>query len=110
MWVSFGAPGNAVPFDETVKALTGHSLTADALADACTLTQDQAVAAARASAKSGTARPPAAGPIALDAAIHVIHGNTTIASTDNGGVEGLCEAFESWVGRLEREAKTEVGG
>jgi len=30
-------------------------------------------------------------------------GNQRIASTDEGGLDGLCDAFERWVSRLEAE-------
>lgn len=101
----YWAPGNAVPFDDTVKSLTGRSLTADALAAACNLTVDQAIAEARDSAERASAAPRRHGPIALDATIHVVHGNDRIASTEAGGIEGLCDAFEAWVRGLEVAAK-----
>jgi hypothetical protein len=96
-------PGNAVPFDDTVRALTGQSLSADALARECNLTVDQALSTARIAARRGALEPPASEPTTLDAIIHVMHGNQRIASTEEGGLEGLCDAFEGWIRHLEDE-------
>ncbi len=105
MAAHYWAPGNATAFDDTVKSLTGRALSADALADACNRTVDQAIAEARdAAARAALADSPVTAR-ALDATIHVIHGRERIASTDDGGVDGLCTAFERWVERLEREAR-----
>ena len=74
-------------------ARRGHS--ADAI--------DEAIAEARAMAERAIDAPPAS-TVPLDATIHVVHGRERIASTEDGGIDGLCQAFESWVTLLEREA------
>jgi hypothetical protein len=104
----YWAPGNAVPFDATLRALTGKSLSADALAAACNLTVDEALAEARATADRAAVRPPSSGGVDLDARIHVIHGHETVATTDKGGIDGMCTAFESWVQRMEDDARRSV--
>jgi hypothetical protein len=99
----YWAPGNAMPFDATVRSLIGQSLSADALARECNQTVDEALTEARADAAKGQKLAAASGPIDLDATIHVIHGHERIASTESGGVEGLCEDFEKWIDRWERQ-------
>jgi len=44
-------------------------------------------------------QPRANGTIALDATIHVVHGKDDRVDRD-GGIEGLCGAFEAWIGRI----------
>ena len=100
----YWAPGNAVPFDDTVRSLTGASLSADALAAMCNLPVDQAVADARAAAHRGASAPRVSGPVALDATIHIVHGSDRVASTEDGGIDGMCDAFEAWIRRLEEDA------
>lgn len=96
----YWAPGNALPFDDTVRSLTRQPLAADALAAACNRTVDEAIADAREAIARALARPARQG-VDLDATIHVVHGRERIASTDDGGVDGLCRAFEKWVERME---------
>ena len=103
----YWAPGNAVPFDDTVQSLIGASLSADALARECNLSVDHAIAEARANAAIGQRRPRTDAAVELDATIHVVHGHERIASTDEGGIDGLCAAFESWIDRLERSASSQ---
>jgi hypothetical protein len=100
----YWAPGNAVPFDHTVQSLTGAGLSADALAAACNRTVDQTIADARASVKRAQAHPRPERTVELDATIRVVHGRDQIASTEQGGIEGLCAAFEKWVDAIERAA------
>ncbi|MDR1990442.1 MAG: M3 family metallopeptidase [Acidobacteriaceae bacterium] len=102
----YWAPGNAVPFDETVNALTGHSLSPDALVGICNLTIDDAVARARIDAARGASQPMAESDINLEATVRVVHGHETIATTERGGVNGLCDRFETWIATLERDART----
>ncbi|MEQ1871066.1 MAG: M3 family metallopeptidase [Vicinamibacterales bacterium] len=101
----YWAPGNAVTFDHTVQSLTGRSLSADSLAHACNRTVDHAIADARASVARAHAHPRAAKAAHLDATIHVVHGRERIASTDDGGIDGLCAAFETWVEQVEAAAR-----
>ena len=106
MAARYWAPGNAATFDETLMSLTGRTLTADALAEACTLSVDAAVAEVRESVARAARHPPAHRPVSLDATIHVVHGRERVASTEDGGIDGLCRAFEAWVEPLERGAGT----
>jgi len=100
----YWAPGNAVPFDHTVQSLTGATLSADALAAACNRTVDQTIADARTAVKRAQAHPRAERAADLDATIRVVHGREEIASTERGGIDGLCTAFEAWVDGIERAA------
>ncbi len=99
----YWAPGNAVPFDDTIKALTGQTLSADALARVCNLSIDESLAEARAMAHHKM-KPMPAHAAPLDATIHVIHGRHQVASTDDGGVDGLCRDFNAWITGLEQDA------
>lgn len=104
----YWAPGNSVTFDETVKSLTGRSVSADSLAAACNRTVDQAIDEARTAVAEATKRAAKNAHRAasdLDATIRVVHGGQRIGSTEEGGVDGLCAAFERWVNELEVTAK-----
>lgn len=108
MAARYWAPGNAASFDQTLAALTGGPLGADALVAECNRAVGDAIAQARAAVDRAKTHPAAhrATPLltALDATVHVVHGREPIASTEAGGFEGLCEAFSTWVSRLERAA------
>lgn len=92
-------PGNSRGFGEFVQGLTGAPLSAAALARHVNRTAAEAAAEARA-ALAGPARPPApAGPVELNAAVRVAHGNETVASTRDGGFEACSEAFAAWIDR-----------
>jgi len=91
-------PGNAATFNDTLRALTGSPLSADALVDACNLTADDAIAAARAQVTRLPGVPHRGGPVDMDMKLRVIHGRETVASTDGGTFEAACDAFERWVG------------
>jgi len=94
-------PGNAVGFDDTLKALTGRGLSADAIVAWCDRSVDEAVAEVRAQVEGLARIPEHTGPVALDATVRVIHGPQAIASTEGeGGFEGACTRFEAWVGGL----------
>lgn len=91
-------PGNAVPFEDTLRSLTGKPLSADALVAACNLGVDEAIAAARAQVARLPSIPHWEGPVELDMKLRVIHGRQTIASTEGSTFEAACEAFERWIG------------
>lgn len=99
------APGNAVPFEHTLRGLTGAPLSADALVDECNMSTDDAVAQARASIARLSSIPPQQGPVELDARIRVVHGRETIASTEHASFEEACRAFERRINEMERVAK-----
>jgi len=94
-------PGNAVGFEDTLRALTGDGLSADAIVAWCDRSVDEAVAEVRAQVE-GLARIAAhTGPVALDATVRVIHGPQAVASTEGaGGFEGACDDFERWVASM----------
>jgi hypothetical protein len=91
-------PGNAATFNETLRALTGTALSADALVDACNLTADDAIAVARAQVARLPNVPHHGGPVEMDMKLRVIHGRETVASTEGGTFEAACDAFERWIG------------
>ncbi|MBK8169601.1 MAG: peptidase M3 [Sandaracinaceae bacterium] len=94
---AYWSPGNQASFDETLMALTGKALSADALVDTCNETAEGAVAAARVAYARAEAEGPYAGAVELDATIHVIHGPTEVASTDRGGFVKAAADFANWI-------------
>lgn len=99
----YWAPGNQRSFDETVVAVTGKSLSADALADDCNETVENAVNAAHEAYARALQEGPYTGPVELDASIRVIHGKTEVASTERGGFDGAAGDFARWIGELSAE-------
>jgi Zn-dependent oligopeptidase len=95
----YWASGNAQTFDETLIALTKRPLGADALVEAANETADEAFAAARALVERMASVPAFEGLVELDAHIRVMNGREVVASTEDGGFEGACRAFEDWVAK-----------
>ncbi len=93
----YWAPGNAVPFNETLESLTGQPLSADALVAACNRTVEEAVAQARQAYDRVDGKPAARKPVQLDAHVRVVHGAETVADTDRGGFEQASVAFARWI-------------
>ncbi len=91
-------PGNAATFNDTLRALTGKALGADAIVDACNLGVDQAVEAARAQVARLPSIPEQRGAVDLDMTLRVIHGREQVASTEGATFEAACDAFERWIG------------
>ena len=100
----YWAPGNAVPFEETLVSLTGKPLSPDALVDACNRSVDDALVDARAEAASLAKRPMPGGAVELDATIRVVHGREMVATTEDGGFERAAADFAAFIRRLETGA------
>jgi hypothetical protein len=98
---AYWKPGNSQSFDETLVALTGVPLSADALVDACNRTAAAAFDEAVADVERAGVRPPNHRPVELDATIRVVHGAEQVATTEHGGFEGACRDFERWVAGLD---------
>lgn len=90
-------PGNSVSFDDTLRALTGSPLSADALVADCNRTVEEAVDEARRAAARADEKPPYSGAVDLDARIRVMHGREEVADTAAGGFEEACRRFETWI-------------
>src|SRR5690606_2233919 len=102
----YWAPGNAVPFDETLVALTGRPLSPDALVEVCNLGTDDAIAQARAAVERARKGPmPEEAPVRLDATIRVVHGRETVATTEGGDFERAAADFASFIRRLEAQSE-----
>jgi hypothetical protein len=97
---AYWKPGNSQRFDDTLIALTGAPLSAAALVDDCNRSPAEAFAAALADVERVKAFPPFEGTIDLDATVRVVHGHERVATTEDGGFEGACRAFEQWVAGL----------
>ncbi len=95
----YWSEGNAKTFDETIASLTGSPLSADALVDAANATVEEAFDEAKESVERMKSVPRQEGAVELDATIRVMHGRELVASTDDGGFEGACEAFEDWIAK-----------
>jgi hypothetical protein len=91
-------PGNAVSFDDTLRALTGRPLNADAIAADVNLDAPAAIAAARAAIARLPSIPRHQGPMDLDVNLRVIHGRELVASTEGATLEDACGRFEAWIG------------
>ena len=93
------APGNAQTFNDTLRALTGSALSADAIVASCNLSVDEAVAQARAAVAKLPSIAPQAGPVELDVTVRVVHGREVIGTTEGGTFERMADDFEAWIGR-----------
>jgi Zn-dependent oligopeptidase len=90
-------PGNSVTHDATLVSLTGERLSGRSLAEACNLSVDEALAAARESIRAAGARRTASRDDGtLAAAIRVVHGSEVVADNSHSD-ERLCAEFEHWV-------------
>jgi hypothetical protein len=93
----YWAPGNSLPRDQTLRALTGEGFSSLYLAEACNATAEEAWAAAEASILAERSRKyPEDYPADLDAELRIVHGVETIA--DNSTSEAkMCADFAAWV-------------
>lgn len=96
--------GNRRTHDETLVALTGQPLSADALVAVSNRSVDEALEQARASWEAAGGRQPYAGAVELDATIRVMHGREEVASTESASFEDAAARFAAWVLDLEAQA------
>ena len=101
---AYWSPGNQQTFNETLVALTGKELSADALVAHCNRTVDEAVNEAKALVAAADKRAPFTGKVNLDAHIRVMHGNELITTIEGDNFEEACNAFASWIHSLESKA------
>lgn len=101
--------GNAVGFDDTLRALTDEGLSADALATVVTRPVDAALSEARASIDAARKRAPASGHVELDAKLRVVHGREQICESRSAAdFDAAASRFGAWVRDAEeRERHTE---
>jgi hypothetical protein len=90
-------PGNSVPFPQFIENMTGQTVSAEALAQSASRTEDEAVAKAKEAVARAGSIPAFEGEIELDGTITVAHGNETIASTKDEPFEAVCGKFASWI-------------
>jgi Zn-dependent oligopeptidase len=95
---SYWRPGNAATFNETLQALTGSALNADAIVAACNRTADESIREAHAAIERLKSVPRHAGAVEMDMKLRVIHGREQVASTEGGDFDAACQAFERWIG------------
>ncbi len=91
--------GNDATFDDTLQSLTGSPLAVDALAAACNRSPDEAAKKAR-DARAGKAPEIS---LDLDATVRVVHGRQLVATSEDGGLAKCCDAFRSFIERLESQ-------
>lgn len=101
----YWASGNAVPFDDTLRRLTGSPLRADALVEACNRSAGDAIARAREAVARLDSIPENHAPVDLDADIRVIHGRELVAATADGGFDEASRRFAAWVHREDPAAQ-----
>ncbi|MET0790869.1 MAG: M3 family metallopeptidase, partial [Polyangiaceae bacterium] len=89
-------PGNSVGFTEFIQRLTGHALSALPLAEYLNQTAPQRRAEAERSIAKLSGIPRAAGPLDLDARIHVVHGTESVAEFD-GDFARFAAQFATWI-------------
>ena len=97
---AYWRPGNSRPFFDYIEALTGETLTADALAEHVNRTADEAADAAKAQLAREPELPRFDGDVDLNARIRVIHGNEEVATLDDRGWAPFADRFRSWVQAL----------
>ncbi|SCK26934.1 M3 family metallopeptidase [Vogesella sp. LIG4] len=93
----YWAPGNSISHDATLRSLTGEGFSARHLADACTLSSEEAWQQARQSMLAANVRDyPQDFPASLDASIRIIDGDELLA--DNSlSEEDMCQRFEACI-------------
>ena len=94
---AYWKPGNSRPFFDYIKALTGETLSADALAEELSQTADEAVATARAAVAREPDLPRFDGEVKLHARIRIAHGDETVAELGEGGWSPFAQQFRGWV-------------
>ncbi len=94
---AYWQPGNSKRLPEFIAALTGHTLSADALARAAAMSGDQVVADARQSVARLESIAPFTGEVKLDCTIRIVDGNELIASNEDSSFAEMCERFAAWV-------------
>ena len=94
---AYWQPGNSKLFSDFIEALTGKTLSADALARSASMTDEEVLSKAKASIERLESIAPFTGKIALDCTISIVHGNETVATTEGGSFEEMCGTFAAWV-------------
>ena len=94
----YWSPGNAQTFNETLRALTGSALSADAIVANCNLSVDEAVERGRAAIAKLPSIAPQSGPVDLDVAVRLVHGREVIGRSEGSSFGHLADAFEAWIG------------
>lgn len=90
--------GNRITHNETVKRLTGETISGQALADVCNLSVEETWKNAQASIQSLASRPEVGtlNDVDLDCKVRVIHGKETIAETKESFAQ-MAGDFETWI-------------
>jgi hypothetical protein len=99
---AYWAPGNKVSHDETLVALTGSPLSAEALIAEANRGADEVVAAARDAWTRGCEASERDLPVDLDARVRVVHGRELICDTADMSFEAAAAVFDAWIRSLER--------
>ena len=101
---SYWQPGNSKRLPEFIEALTGNTLSADALARSATMSDDEVRSSARASIARLDDIKPFTGEIDLDCHISIVHGNEVVATNEGGSFAQMCATFAAWVDRRNSES------
>lgn len=98
-------PGNSHTFTQFVRELTGRDLSADSVARHVNRSVNEALTEARSRVEKLDGVDSPSDAIELNAQIRVVHGLDEVATSEQGGLEGMCREFAGWIDRLESEAK-----
>ncbi len=96
--LAYWQPGNSKRFPDFIQALTGETLSSDALARSASMTDEEVLAKAKASIERLDSITPFTGEIDLDCHISIVHGNETVSTTEGSSFEEMCARFATWVG------------
>jgi len=100
---SYWQVGNSKSFPEFIRNLTGHEVTAVALADDANASVEQKAKEASEVIARLNEIPSFDGDIELDATIRVMHGREQVASNETGGFENLSRTFADWARKKEKD-------
>ncbi len=89
-------PGNALPFLDLVRRMTGREFSADALVAEVSRTADAAVAEARERVRTLAGAPRPAEPVDLDLRLRVIHGHETVVEETRDAL-AAARTFRDWI-------------
>lgn len=96
--------GNLRTHDQTLEALTGAPLSADALVEEATRSVEETLALERARWEAAETRGVNRQRVELDATIRVMHGRELVATTEGATFESAARTFAAWVEGIESAA------
>lgn len=90
-------PGNAEMFLDLVERFTGEPLSCKAWVKELSTPIDEVIASEKKDYDAAVAAPERDDPVELNMQMRLVHGDETIADSNDGGFDAACEKFKSWV-------------